>query len=98
MDWLSGAGHDELATARSRSCGSTTGRRFLTAGLVITWNVTNYVLTSYVPTYLTSTPLRYGEKAAPTRSRRPRCRSGSALLMPARSCSWVGSATASDAS
>ncbi|MBC3190442.1 MFS transporter [Pseudonocardia sp. C8] len=34
---------------------------FLTAGLVITWNVTNYVLTSYVPTYLTSTLPRYGE-------------------------------------
>jgi MHS family proline/betaine transporter-like MFS transporter len=32
----------------------------VTAGLVIAWNVTNYVLTAYVPTYLTGTLPRSG--------------------------------------
>ncbi|MEU7817846.1 MFS transporter [Pseudonocardia sp. NPDC049154] len=31
------------------------------AGLVVAWNVTNYVLTNYVPTYLTGTLPRVGE-------------------------------------
>ncbi|NIB31591.1 hypothetical protein HBB16_07370 [Pseudonocardia sp. MCCB 268] len=60
-----------------RSCGSTyRSAVFLTAGLVITWNVTNYVLTSYVPRLPDqhAAPLR---RAAPTRPWRPRCRSGS---------------------
>ncbi|MBN9735518.1 MULTISPECIES: MFS transporter [unclassified Pseudonocardia] len=33
-------------------------------GLVVAWNVTNYVLTNYMPTYLTSTLPRYGEDGA----------------------------------
>jgi MHS family proline/betaine transporter-like MFS transporter len=32
-------------------------------GLVIAWNVTNYVLTNYVPTYLTGTLPRYGQSS-----------------------------------
>ncbi|MFC7344799.1 MFS transporter [Saccharopolyspora griseoalba] len=31
------------------------------AGLIVAWNVTNYVLTNYVPTYLTGTLPRFGE-------------------------------------
>ncbi|MFR9728015.1 MFS transporter [Saccharopolyspora sp. MS10] len=31
------------------------------AGVVVAWNVTNYVLTNYIPTYLTGTLPRYGE-------------------------------------
>lgn len=33
-------------------------------GLVVAWNVTNYVLTNYMPTYLTSTLPRHGEDGA----------------------------------
>ena len=33
-------------------------------GLVVAWNVTNYVLTSYMPSYLTSTLPRHGEPGA----------------------------------
>ena len=31
------------------------------AGVIVAWNVTNYVLTNYVPTYLTGTLPRFGE-------------------------------------
>ncbi|MET9020637.1 MFS transporter [Actinopolymorpha sp. NPDC004070] len=34
----------------------------LVGGLVIAWNVTNYMLTSYMPTYLTTTLPRHGER------------------------------------
>jgi MFS transporter, MHS family, proline/betaine transporter len=33
----------------------------LAGGLVLTWNVTNYMLTSYMPTYLTATLPEHGE-------------------------------------
>jgi MHS family proline/betaine transporter-like MFS transporter len=32
-------------------------------GLVIAWNITNYVLTNYVPTYLTGTLPRFGQSS-----------------------------------
>jgi MHS family proline/betaine transporter-like MFS transporter len=35
-------------------------------GLVVAWNITNYVLTNYVPTYLTSTLAEYGETGTGT--------------------------------
>ncbi|GAA4786609.1 glycine betaine/L-proline transporter ProP [Actinomycetospora chlora] len=35
-------------------------------GLVAAWNVTNYVLTNYVPTYLTSTLVEHGEDGTGT--------------------------------
>ena len=35
-------------------------------GLVVAWNVANYVMTSYVPTYLTSTLVEYGEAGTGT--------------------------------
>ncbi|WP_433869198.1 MFS transporter [Saccharopolyspora sp. CA-218241] len=34
------------------------------AGVVVAWNVTNYVLTNYLPTYLTGTLPRFGEGGA----------------------------------
>jgi MHS family proline/betaine transporter-like MFS transporter len=34
----------------------------LAGGIVVAWNVTNYVLTSYIPTYLTSTLREHGER------------------------------------
>ncbi|MBC3190449.1 MFS transporter [Pseudonocardia sp. C8] len=36
----------------------------VTGGLVVAWNVSNYVLTSYMPTYLTGTLPRHGEAGA----------------------------------
>ncbi|MCD2188168.1 MFS transporter [Actinomycetospora soli] len=35
-------------------------------GLVVAWNVANYVMTSWVPTYLTSTLVEYGEAGTGT--------------------------------
>ncbi|GAA4889274.1 MFS transporter [Actinomycetospora straminea] len=35
-------------------------------GVVVAWNITNYVLTNYIPTYLTSTLAEYGETGAET--------------------------------
>lgn len=36
----------------------------VTAALAVAWNVTNYVLTNYMPTYLTGTLLRHGQHGA----------------------------------
>ncbi|MEU9820654.1 MFS transporter [Pseudonocardia alni] len=36
----------------------------VTAALVVAWNVTNYVLTNYMPTYLTGTLPRHGQHGA----------------------------------
>ncbi|SDR75139.1 MFS transporter [Actinopolymorpha singaporensis] len=38
----------------------------LVGGLVIAWNVTNYMLTSYMPTYLTTTLPRHGKHGTTT--------------------------------
>ncbi|BBG00204.1 MULTISPECIES: MFS transporter [Pseudonocardia] len=40
------------------------GPALVAGGLVVAWNVTNYVLTNYMPTYLTSTLPRHGEDGA----------------------------------
>ncbi|ANY07894.1 MFS transporter [Pseudonocardia sp. HH130630-07] len=40
------------------------GPALVAGGLVVAWNVTNYVLTNYMPTYLTSTLPRNGEDGA----------------------------------
>ncbi|TDD08308.1 MFS transporter [Saccharopolyspora terrae] len=55
-----------LATMTTRRAGQIVLRHYRTpalvaAGIVVAWNVTNYVLTNYVPTYLTSTLPRHGE-------------------------------------
>src|SRR5947199_9266201 len=55
-----------LATMTYRRAFQILVKRYRTAalaagGLVIAWNVTNYVLTNYVPTYLTGTLPRYGQ-------------------------------------
>ncbi|MEB3371204.1 MFS transporter [Saccharopolyspora mangrovi] len=55
-----------LATMSSRRALQIVRRHYRTpalvaAGVVVAWNVTNYVLTNYVPTYLTSTLPRHGE-------------------------------------
>ncbi|TWF95329.1 MFS transporter [Saccharopolyspora dendranthemae] len=58
-----------LATMTSRRALQIVRRHYRTpalvaAGIVVAWNVTNYVLTNYVPTYLTGTLPRYGEGGA----------------------------------
>ena len=45
-------------------------------GLVIVWNVTNYMLTSYMPTYVTYTCPRCRAAVGLLHRRRSACRSG----------------------
>jgi MHS family proline/betaine transporter-like MFS transporter len=57
-----------LATMTYRRAFQILVKRYRTAalaagGLVIAWNVTNYVLTNYVPTYLTGTLPRFGQSS-----------------------------------
>ena len=57
-----------LATMTYRRAFQILVKRYRTAalaagGLVIAWNITNYVLTNYVPTYLTGTLPRFGQSS-----------------------------------
>lgn len=58
-----------LATMSTRRALRIVLRRFrpqvlVAGGLIVAWNVTNYVLTNYLPTYLTSTLSSFGETGA----------------------------------